>query len=101
MFLIASFCDSTTLHLSVSSSYSFSSSFFLSFFLSIFVPSLFCFLSSHQLRPWEGWTLMTDKLGSRHKMEGQLLETCKDLSTSERQLATAELEGELRPNEAL
>lgn len=44
---------------------------------------------------------MTDKLGSRHKMEGQLLETCKDLSTSERQLATAELEGELRSNEAL
>ncbi len=57
---------------------------FLSWFPSSF---LLCFLFSPQLRPWEGWTQMTDKDGSEYKMEGQLLEACKDLSVSGRRLA--------------
>lgn len=64
------------------------------------LPTLLCFLSSPQLRPWEGWTLMTDRPGSRYKMEGQLLEACKDLSASGRQMATWVGEG-VEADEAL
>lgn len=43
---------------------------------------------------------MTDRPGSRCKMEGQLLEACKDLSTSGRRMATW-VEGGVEADEAL
>lgn len=63
------------------------------------VPCLPCFLPSPLLRPWEWITWITDSRGSRYKIEGQLLETCEDLSKTRTQLTVAELEGELRPDE--
>lgn len=63
-------------------------------FLFYCTHSLLCFLSSSpQLRPREGWTQMSDRPGSRYKVEGLVLETwaCQGGKWP------LELEGVLRP----